>query len=136
MIEVVTAILKKDGKILILKRGNKVRTYKGRWAGISGYLEKNEEPIERAIKEIEEETGLKRDEISFVRKINPVHFFDEKENVEWKVHPFLFETIKDKIEIDWEHVDYRWIDVEEIDKYDTVPKLKETVNLLMKSSGQ
>lgn len=136
MIEVVTAILKKNEKILILRRGNKVRTYKGRWAGVSGYLEKNEEPIERAIKEIEEETGLKRNEISFIRKIKPVHFLDEKENVEWKVHPFLFETTKDEIKIDWEHIDYKWINVEDIDKYDTVPKLKETVNLLMKSSNQ
>ncbi|HEC77210.1 MAG TPA: NUDIX domain-containing protein [Thermoplasmatales archaeon] len=136
MIEVVTAILKKDKKILILKRGNKVRTYKGKWAGISGYIEENEEPLERVIKEIEEETGLKRSEIFFVKKIKPVQFFDENENIQWKVHPFLFEVKKDEIKIDWEHIDYKWINVEEIDEYDTVPKLKETIHLLMKSSGQ
>lgn len=57
MISVVTCVLTdKKGNILILKRSNKVRTYKGLWSGISGYIEENEKPIDTPFKEIREET--------------------------------------------------------------------------------
>lgn len=132
MIEVVTAVIKNNEKILLLKRGYKVRTYKGKWACISGYLEKNEKPLERAIKEIEEETGLKSKEIKFKKSIPPIEFYDKEEKIKWKVYPFLFETANNKIKIDWEHVEYKWVEINEIEKYDTVPKLKEVIYKLMK----
>jgi len=133
MIEVVTAILSKDKKVLLLKRGNKVRTYKGKWAGVSGYLEENEEPLQRALKEIEEETGLGRDDIILIKEGEPIEFHDEEEGVEWKVYPFLFKTKKDEIKIDWEHTAYKWVSIDELKNYDTVPKLKEVVYAIMKS---
>lgn len=131
MTDVVTAVLTKNKKILILKRGNRVRTYRGKWACISGYLEENEEPLQRAIKEIEEETGLKSDEIKLIKKADPIEFYDEKEKVKWRIHSFLFETKREKIKIDWEHTEYKWISKDEISLYETVPKLKEVIiNLL------
>lgn len=128
--KVVTSVLLNKGKILLLKRGNKVRTYKGKWACVSGYLE-NEEPLQRAIKEIEEETGIKAEEIKLLKKGEEIEFYDENEKIIWQVYPFLFETDKKEIKIDWEHTEYKWIDINEIDKYDTVPKLKETIKKLL-----
>ena len=131
MIDVVTAVLKNGDKILILKRGDKVRTYKGKWACVSGYLEENEEALERAYIEIEEETGLKRDDVKLIKAGEPIEFYDEKEKMSWRVHPFLFEAKRRDVKIDWEHTEYKWIHPEEIVKYETVPKLKEVVfNLL------
>lgn len=131
MIDVVTAVLKNGDKILILKRGNKVRTYKGRWACVSGYLEENEEALERAYIEIEEETGLKRDDVKLIKAGEPIEFYDEKEKMSWRVHPFLFEAKRRDVKIDWEHTEYKWIYPEEIVKYETVPKLKDVIfNLL------
>ena len=132
MIGVVTAILKRNNKILLLKRSQKVRTYKGKWAGVSGYLEENEEPLERALKEIEEETGLKKEDVILIKKAEAIEFYDEKEKMRWKVHPFLFEAKKDEIKIDWEHETYKWIEIDEIEEYETVPKLKETIYSLIK----
>ncbi|MCD6331545.1 MAG: NUDIX pyrophosphatase [Thermoplasmata archaeon] len=131
MIDVVTAVLKNGDKILILKRGDKVRTYKGKWACVSGYLEENEEALERAYIEIEEETGLKRDDVKLIKAGEPIEFYDEKEKMSWRVHPFLFEAKRGDVKIDWEHTEYKWIYPEEIVKYETVPKLKDVIfNLL------
>ncbi|MCD6467174.1 MAG: NUDIX domain-containing protein, partial [Methanomicrobia archaeon] len=61
--DVVTSFLSFDNKILILKRSEKVSTYKGKWAGISGYIE-DETPLEAAQREIFEELGLKKEDIT------------------------------------------------------------------------
>ena len=41
--------------------------------------------------------------------------------------PLRFEAITpQKIRIDWEHIEMKWIDPRDIGKYQTVPKLAET----------
>ena len=53
----------------------------------------------------------------------------------WEVYTFLFELEssikKDEIEIDWEHIEYKWIKPEEIKTLNTVPKLKETLDSVL-----
>ena len=45
----------------------------------------------------------------------------------WIVHSFRFQVMEpEKIEMDWEHTELRWIAPEDISKYPTVPKLLET----------
>jgi 8-oxo-dGTP pyrophosphatase MutT (NUDIX family) len=128
--EVVTCFLKKGDKILILKRSDKVSTYKRKWAGISGYIEEKEEPLETALKEIEEEVGLKGGDVELVKEGKTISFIDEIDAHEWIVHPFLFNLKKVKkgeIKINWEHIEYKWVHPSEIYKYETVPKLKEAM---------
>jgi 8-oxo-dGTP diphosphatase len=43
-VNVTTVFLEHEKKILILKRSQKVKTMKTKWAGISGYIE-HEEPL-------------------------------------------------------------------------------------------
>lgn len=38
---------------------------------------------------------------------------------------------RDKIKIDWEHKETKWIDPEDIGSYQTVPKLKETLERVL-----
>jgi 8-oxo-dGTP pyrophosphatase MutT (NUDIX family) len=134
MPRVVTCLLINDeGKLLILKRSDKVRTYKGMWGGIAGYVEEGENPYETAIKEIREEVGIKEDEISLIKKFDPIEITDHYEGVKynWFIHPFLFKIEKkDKIQIDWEHSTYKWILPPDIERYDTVPHLKEIISKL------
>ena len=47
--KIVTSFIKDNEKLLILKRSDKVKSMKGLWAGISGIIEKNEEPILRIL---------------------------------------------------------------------------------------
>ena len=130
MPDVVTCILMKEGKILLLKRSEKVSTYRGYWGGVAGYIEENEKPEETAYKEISEEVGIRKEDLTLIRKLKPVSIVDEYENKKynWRIHPFLFKIKEEaKIKIDWEHVKYKWIKPENIVKYNTVPYLKKIV---------
>ena len=123
---VVTSFLRYHGKILLLQRSSKVGTYKEKWAGCSGYIEKDEDPDKRAIIEIQEELKITPDQITLIKKGNPLEIKDYK--IIWIVHPYLFETESDQIQLDWEHNNYIWVSPEEMELMDfvTVPKLKET----------
>jgi len=124
--QVVTCFLESNGEILILRRSEQVGSYHGRWAGVSGYIETTAD--EQALTEIAEETGLSQEDLKLIKKGKPLSIGDEKLGVKWVVHPYLF-RIKDrsKVKIDWEHKEARWIKPEEIDSYQTVPMLKETL---------
>ncbi len=127
-------LLNSDGKLLILKRSDKVKTYKGLWGGVAGYVEKDEKPYETAIKEIYEEVGLKKEDVSLIKKLDPILFTDfyDQKRYDWEIFVFLFEIRKkSKIKIDWEHSDYRWIKPSEIINYETVPHLKEVVKKII-----
>jgi len=124
--QVVTCFLESDGEILLLRRSEQVGTYQGRWAGVSGYIEKT--PDKQALVEIAEETGLDGEDIKLVRKGKPLEIEDEELGVRWVVHPFLFHiNDRNKVKIDWEHKETRWIDPGDIDDYQTVPMLRETL---------
>lgn len=130
MPKVVTCILENCGKVLILKRSNKVRTYKGQWGGVAGYIEKKEDPMQTSIKEIKEEVGLDENDIRLIKKSNPINFDDiyRGKKYKWIIYPYLFSVDnKEKIIIDWEHSEYKWINPLEINRYDTVPHLKEII---------
>ena len=45
--QVVTSFIESENKILILRRSGRVGTYQGRWAAVSGYIEKT--PDEQAL---------------------------------------------------------------------------------------
>ena len=123
---VVTCFLESGNEILILRRSQQVGSYQGRWAGVSGYIETTAD--EQALTEIEEETSLPREEVELIRRGKPLAVADKRLGVRWIVHPYLFH-IKDrnKIKIDWEHKEARWITPKDITHYQTVPKLKETL---------
>ena len=126
-INVVTVFLEHDRKILLLRRSQKASTMKGLWAGISGYVENND-ALTQALKEIEEETGLSNKKLNLLHVGQPLEVveFDNPDTV-WVVHPYLFHSNTSLIRIDWEHDEVRWINPDEIQSYETVPKLKETL---------
>ena len=131
MPSVVTCVLLDENKnILILKRSDKVRTYKGFWSGVSGYVEEGEKPVDTAFKEIREETGFNDDTVELIKIVEPIKFtsFYKGKKYDWKVYPFLFKVIKkSKINIDWENISYKWIKPSDIDKFKVVPYFKEVL---------
>jgi 8-oxo-dGTP pyrophosphatase MutT (NUDIX family) len=129
---IVTSFIKNNNKILILKRSNKVRSMKGLWSGVSGIIENNEEPVDRAKIEILEEVGIERDKIILVKSMEKMKISSPQyENHEWMVFPFLFETKETNVKLNWENSEFKWIDLNELENYETVPSLDKILfNLL------
>ncbi|KFM19902.1 Dihydroneopterin triphosphate pyrophosphatase protein [Marine Group I thaumarchaeote SCGC AAA799-P11] len=130
--KIVTSFIKDNDKLLILKRSDKVKTMKGLWAGISGIIEKNEEPLKRAKIEIFEEVGITEDKITLVKSVEEMRVNSPQyQNHEWQIFPFLFEAKNPTIKLNWENSDFKWIKVDELKDYETVPSLEKVLfNLL------
>lgn len=117
---------RKEPRILLVKRSERVGSYNGKWAGISGFVEPGVSPDEQAYTEIREETTLQRDQVRMLRRGTVVEYSDSELNRHFYIHPFLFEVFNpEQIKTDWEAVDMNWIDPAELGKYETVPKLQE-----------
>ncbi len=125
--DAITVMIRKSDRVLILKRSERVGSCKGRWAGVSGHIEKGDENMEeRAMKEVEEETKMR---VKIIRSGEPILARDR--SVIWRIHPFLAEAKRDEEpEIDWEHSKYRWIKPEEVYDFNTVPKLDKVMENL------
>jgi len=123
-------LLRRSGggdEILLLRRSQRVSTYRGRWAGVSGYIEETD-PLAQAYRELEEETGLARENVRLLRTGDPLEVVDAEAERRWIVHPFLFEVREPaRIRTDWEHIETCWIRPKDISRYETVPQLAETL---------
>ncbi|MCC7206493.1 MAG: NUDIX domain-containing protein [Anaerolineae bacterium] len=53
--------------LLLMKRGPDRRAFPGRYNGVGGHIERGEDPLSAARREIEEETGLRADQLYDVR---------------------------------------------------------------------
>jgi 8-oxo-dGTP pyrophosphatase MutT (NUDIX family) len=130
--EIVTSFIKNNNKILILKRSNKVKSMKGLWSGVSGIIENNEPPMNRAKIEIYEELGIKKDKITLIKNLKKMKISSSQyENHEWEVFSYLFESKETSIKLNWENSEYKWINPIELKNYETVPSLDKILfNLL------
>eukprot|EP01122_Echinamoeba_exundans_P014865 TRINITY_DN6834_c0_g1_i1.p1 TRINITY_DN6834_c0_g1~~TRINITY_DN6834_c0_g1_i1.p1 ORF type:complete len:492 (+),score=82.89 TRINITY_DN6834_c0_g1_i1:123-1598(+) len=134
-----SSFIEYEGKILALKRSDKVKTYQQHWAVVSGSIEAGETPEACSRREIAEETGLAKGDIELIRTGRPLRVDATKEyNTVWIVFPFLYslKCSPDKIKIDWEHTEYQFANLAELSP--TVPNLLEayervTLNPLMQS---
>ena len=129
MKKTVTSILRCYGRILIMKRSDKIRYYRGLWEGVSGHVEEDDID-EMAVTEIEEETGLKCSDLKLVKKGEPFVVKDSKIGTEFFVHSYLFDVETFRIEIDWEHTEYKWIDPKDIEDFECVPDFDKVLRRL------
>ena len=130
--KIVTCFLKSGDKILILKRSDKVKSMKSLWAGISGIIENDESPLERTKIEIFEELGIEAGQIKLIKESAKMRIISPQyENHEWEVYPFLFSVENPKIKLNWENSEYKWVKVEEISNYETVPSLDKVLSNLL-----
>ena len=129
--KIVTSFLKNSEKILLLKRSEKVKTMKNLWAGISGIIEGDEEPLARAEIEVFEEVGMEKSKISLLKQ-GEVILIESPQytNHQWEVYPFLFSTKDREIKLNWENSDSKWISMNELRNFSTVPSLDKVLTRL------
>lgn len=102
------------------------------WAGISGIIEGNEDPLYRAKREILEETSIPEDQITLIRTASQIRIDSPQyANHEWLIFPFLFSVKKPQIKLNWENSEYRWTTPSEMAKYQTVPSLEKVLSSLL-----
>jgi len=125
---VINVVVKHKDKILLLKRSDKVNSYKGKWNTIGGYLDELKPVKEKVFEELREELGIKcANENIYFGEIYEFH--DTEIGKTWIICPVLVEfPRKPRIRLDWEHTDYSWVKPEEISHYDTVPKLGDVLD--------
>jgi isopentenyldiphosphate isomerase len=130
---VITIFIKYEDKILLLKRNDDVLTYKGKWNTVAGYLDELKSIQKKAEEEVKEELGIEKNNISSIFIRESYRFKDQKINRTWIVFPVLAE-LKNRLEIklDWEHTEYKWIKPQELDRFDIVPNLKESLKRVIK----
>ncbi|MDR3559649.1 MAG: NUDIX domain-containing protein [Candidatus Pacebacteria bacterium] len=119
-------------EILLLRRSTKVFAYQGKWSANAGFLD-NEKPIqEKVTEELIDELGITEERLAWliteIKICEYYEFRDEKSGKTWIKNPVLV-RLKEKpsIVLDWEHDRFRWIEVDELAKFDTVIDLENAL---------
>ena len=128
---VVTSFLTRGGMFLILKRSRRVRTMRGLWSGVSGSMEGDELPLDRARIEIREEVGIAESNMILLRAAEPVLVSPASCNYTWEVFPFLFKAPYFEVTLNWENSAFRWIRADQLYRYKTVPDLCRVLKSLL-----
>ena len=130
---VITIFVKFKEKILILKRSDKIGTYKNKWNVVAGYLDELRPVKDKVLDEIKEELGINKNNISDIHFGIPYKFIDNEINRIWIIHPVLVKLKnKPSIRLNWEHNQYKWIKPEELESFDIVPKLNESLRRILR----
>ena len=127
---VINCVLKYKDKILVVQRSKAMRFYPGYWNGISGFLDDNNSLKQKIEGEIGEELGIRRDNI---KRIKLGEIFDQEETKykkTWIVHPVLVEVKIDKVKLDWEAKNYKWVKFNEVKKLKLLPGFKDVLKRL------
>jgi len=128
---VINVVLKYKDKVLLLKRSDKVNSYKGKWNTIGGYLDgvvPLRKKVEEELKEELKITSLKDAKISYGEVYE---FHDNEIGKTWIIFPVLVEFARmPAVKLDWEHTEYKWIKPGEIGKFDCVPRIEKIFKYL------
>ncbi|KAG7674773.1 putative translation initiation factor eIF-2B subunit 2-like [Nannochloris sp. 'desiccata'] len=143
--DVITAFVRNpsNSSVLLVKRSEKVNTYKLHWGGVSGVVEGDENLLKRAEQEILEEVGYASNQIKFVRTGRPLYVDDNSGKLYFVVHPFLFDlkgsnkaSDDDHIlpKLNWENLEAQFVPPQSLKKspqQPLVPQLAETVDRVL-----
>jgi ADP-ribose pyrophosphatase YjhB (NUDIX family) len=130
---VITVFVKYRDKILLLRRSDRVSTYKGKWNTVAGYLDELRPLKEKILEELREEIGIDEGVISSIEIGEFFEFTDREIGRKWIVTPALVELLKEpRIKLNWEHSEYRWISPEEMGNFETIPNLDQSLKKVLR----
>ncbi|MGW5518800.1 NUDIX domain-containing protein [Nocardia africana] len=126
MPDVVAAVLISGNRLGLFKRSRRVGGDADRWHCVTGYLPPGLDPLAHAHTEINEETGLAAVDLSLVCRGRTLELRDPRDNA-WNVFPFLFDTPRCDLVLNWEHDEYRWVRPAEMGDLATVSWLRDVL---------
>lgn len=128
---VVAVVVERRGKIALFKRSRHVAHDQRLWHCVTGFVERPTSPVEQALREVLEETGIERADLLELRE-GPSLKLDDDFGAMWTVHTFTASTLQRRLKIDWEHEAYRWTQPSKVKRFaNRVPWL----DLVLKVTG-
>lgn len=133
-----TAIIHKDGKFLITKRSPDKKAFPGKWTVPGGGLETddytNTKPttkagqwyyaVENALRrEIKEEVNLEVDKPQYLLDLT----FIRPDGIPVVVLSFYCNYVSGDVKLDDDSVDYTWVGVDDLDKYDLIDGIADEI---------
>ena len=134
-------------RISVFKRSSSVRVYQNLWAACSGSIDSTDaSPQEAALREINEETGLNREQLRLLREGESYEIYDKALGKRWQISAFAWllvrngvdggegiseDEAKKMIKLDWEHTEVRFVRPEEVDRMETVEHLGKSVRSVL-----
>ena len=98
-----------------------MKFYPNLWNGISGFLDDGKSIEQKAKEEIKEELGLEEKNILKIKQGKIFEIEEPEYSKTWIVHPILVEVNTDKIKLDWEAQNYKWLKDKEVKNFNFVP---------------
>ena len=133
---VVAVILEWREHVLLLKRSQQVAHDRGKWHCVTGYVEGNRPPIQQALDELHEETGLRLIDLTALDE-GPVLLLPDEQAQNWPVHTYRAKTHQRRLALNWEHTAYRWVRPGRLNRFDgRVSWLDDVVAACSSSPGQ
>lgn len=130
-VPVVNVVVLRGKELLLLRRSQMVGSYRGAWHVIGGHLDEPVGVEEKALGELEEETGIGLGEVASIACAEPFEVRDASLGRCWLVHPVLVE-LKGPVEVrlDWEHTAFEWVRRGDVKKYEVIPGLFRSLEAL------
>jgi mutator protein MutT len=111
--EVTVNVVENNGEYLLAERSRD-----NKWEFVGGKVEAGETIKEAALRELKEEVGLQAEVIELNGS------YPSADNPEWELVPVHMKSYSRDVELANEHLQYDWIEPEEISEYDTIGQEK------------
>jgi 8-oxo-dGTP pyrophosphatase MutT (NUDIX family) len=133
---VVAVVLTWRGRIGLFRRSRAVDHDAGAWHCITGYVEPHTSPLEQALLELHEETGVCLADLTSLVLCDVLELPDAEGNV-WAVHTFAADTGKRRVVLNEEHDGHRWVRPSDVRRFtNRVSWLDTVIESAAHGSGQ
>lgn len=113
---VVHAIVEKDGKLLLVKRSEKI-SEGGKWALPGGFVDRDETAGEAAVRELREESGWEGEVTALFRvNTNPNRPHEDRQNIAFD---FLITPTRKAGDMDKETTHVEWVSIDSLPPLDS-----------------
>lgn len=134
--EGVAVVIIHKKRILLVKRRNIPFIFNpGIWGFVTGSKKKSERYAETAYREVEEETGIAREQLKQIKKPVKVWMFDSKKHKKWQNYLFFFMSETSDVKLNIENSAFRWSSLSDIAKENNYTNIFMDNDVVIKGIG-